>query len=139
MGVESVSSMTFSSSRSLVESKRGRSTADQFQAWRSDPQADLYACSLRLPPELAWCASRRELSLVDSRSMAAHSGPAVATPVEPMLTKLADELPDGAFLYETKRDGFRAIVFRGGPSDVVRHRARDRWLKKGQAVSSQSL
>jgi hypothetical protein len=43
---------------------------------------------------------------------------AIAPPVEPMLAKLAEELPaGGAFLYEPKRDGFRAIVFRGG-SDV---------------------
>jgi ATP-dependent DNA ligase len=33
-------------------------------------------------------------------------------PIEPMLAKLADELPDGAYLYEPKWDGFRAIVFR---------------------------
>ena len=40
---------------------------------------------------------------------------AIAPPVEPMLAKLADELPaGGAFLYEPKWDGFRAIVFRGG-------------------------
>jgi ATP-dependent DNA ligase len=39
-------------------------------------------------------------------------------PIEPMLAKLAEELPpEGAFLYEPKWDGFRAIVFRGG-SDV---------------------
>ncbi len=40
-------------------------------------------------------------------------------PVEPMLAKLADELPppDG-FLYEPKWDGFRTIVFRGGPGEV---------------------
>ena len=43
---------------------------------------------------------------------------AIAPPVEPMLAKLADELPEGgAFLYEPKWDGFRAIVFRGS-SDV---------------------
>src|SRR3954470_14136003 len=36
-----------------------------------------------------------------------------APPVEPMLAKLADELPPGgAYLYEPKWDGFRAIVFR---------------------------
>ena len=42
----------------------------------------------------------------------------VEPPIEPMLAKVADELPtaDG-FLYEPKWDGFRAIVFRGG-SDV---------------------
>src|SRR2546430_3217248 len=35
-----------------------------------------------------------------------------------MLAKLAESLPDdGAFLFEPKWDGFRAIVFRGG-SDV---------------------
>jgi ATP-dependent DNA ligase len=42
----------------------------------------------------------------------------IPPPVEPMLAKLATELPPaGAFLYEPKWDGFRAIVFRGG-SDV---------------------
>ena len=43
---------------------------------------------------------------------------ALAPPIEPMLAKLADELPPaGAYLYEPKWDGFRAIVFRGA-SDV---------------------
>src|SRR3954470_16159841 len=43
---------------------------------------------------------------------------AIAPPVEPMLAKLADALPeDGPFLFEPKWDGFRAIVFRGR-SDV---------------------
>jgi ATP-dependent DNA ligase len=43
---------------------------------------------------------------------------AIAPPIEPMLAKLADELPEGgSFLYEPKWDGFRAIVFRGR-SDV---------------------
>ena len=37
----------------------------------------------------------------------------IAPPVEPMLAKLAEELPHGeGFLYEPKWDGFRAIVFR---------------------------
>ena len=36
----------------------------------------------------------------------------VQSPVEPMLAKLADELPTGKYLYEPKWDGFRAIVFR---------------------------
>jgi len=36
----------------------------------------------------------------------------VAPPIEPMLAKIADEIPEGAFLYEPKWDGFRAIVFR---------------------------
>jgi ATP-dependent DNA ligase len=42
----------------------------------------------------------------------------VVPPIEPMLAKLAEELPaGGGFLYEPKWDGFRAIVFRTG-SDV---------------------
>ena len=36
----------------------------------------------------------------------------VKPPLEPMLAKLADEVPDGSYLYEPKWDGFRAIVFR---------------------------
>ena len=43
---------------------------------------------------------------------------AIEPPIEPMLARLAEELPpEGSFLYEPKWDGFRAIVFRGG-SDV---------------------
>ncbi|HYN19772.1 MAG TPA: ATP-dependent DNA ligase [Thermoanaerobaculia bacterium] len=42
----------------------------------------------------------------------------IAPPIEPMLAKLADDLPvTGTFLFEPKWDGFRAIVFRGA-SDV---------------------
>jgi ATP-dependent DNA ligase len=35
-----------------------------------------------------------------------------------MLAKSVEAIPDGPFLYEPKWDGFRAIVFRGGPSGV---------------------
>ena len=43
---------------------------------------------------------------------------AIAPPIEPMLAKLAEELPTSPpFLFEPKWDGFRAIVFRG-TSDV---------------------
>ncbi len=42
----------------------------------------------------------------------------IPPPIEPMLAKLADELPAGeGLLYEPKWDGFRAVVFRGD-SDV---------------------
>jgi ATP-dependent DNA ligase len=42
----------------------------------------------------------------------------VAPPIEPMLAKLTDALPNtGSFLFEPKWDGFRAIIFRGA-SDV---------------------
>ena len=42
---------------------------------------------------------------------------ALEPPIEPMLAKLAAELPRGSALYEPKWDGFRAIVFRS-KSDV---------------------
>jgi ATP-dependent DNA ligase len=45
------------------------------------------------------------------------AGTEITPPIEPMLAKLADELPIGEFLYEPKWDGFRAIVFRTA-SDV---------------------
>ena len=48
---------------------------------------------------------------------------AVEPPIEPMLAKLADELPAaGDFLYEPKGDGFRAIVFRGEESVFIQSR-----------------
>jgi len=47
----------------------------------------------------------------------------VTPPVEPMLAKLADELPAGeGFLYEPKWDGFRAIVFRGEQDVYIQSR-----------------
>jgi ATP-dependent DNA ligase len=42
---------------------------------------------------------------------------ALEPPIEPMLAKLAEEIPSGDFLYEPKWDGFRSVVFRGS-SDV---------------------
>ena len=39
----------------------------------------------------------------------------VLPPVEPMLSKSADSVPVGDYLYEPKWDGFRCIVFRDGP------------------------
>jgi ATP-dependent DNA ligase len=47
---------------------------------------------------------------------------AVAPPIEPMLAKLAGELPIGDFLYEPKWDGFRAIVFRAGTELFIQSR-----------------
>ena len=47
----------------------------------------------------------------------------IAPPVEPMLAKLADELPpQGEYLYEPKWDGFRAIVFRGESEVFIQSR-----------------
>ena len=47
----------------------------------------------------------------------------IAPPIEPMLAKLADELPpQGPYLYEPKWDGFRAIVFRGDDEVFIQSR-----------------
>jgi ATP-dependent DNA ligase len=47
----------------------------------------------------------------------------IAPPVEPMLAKLADALPQsGEFLFEPKWDGFRAIVFRGASDLFIQSR-----------------
>jgi ATP-dependent DNA ligase len=58
-----------------------------------------------------------------ARALKPPSGLALKPPVEPMLAKLADELPIGDYLYEPKWDGFRAIIFRG--SDGVYIQSRD--------------
>ena len=48
---------------------------------------------------------------------------AIEPPIEPMLAKLADELPTGGgFLYEPKWDGFRAIVFRSTDDVFIQSR-----------------
>jgi ATP-dependent DNA ligase len=53
----------------------------------------------------------------------ATTGFAIAPPVEPMLAKLATDLPVGdGYLYEPKWDGFRAIVFRGGGDVFIQSR-----------------
>jgi ATP-dependent DNA ligase len=54
-----------------------------------------------------------------------NTSPAPEPPIEPMLAKLAEELPpEGGFLFEPKWDGFRAIVFR--TADDVFIQSRDR-------------
>ncbi len=41
--------------------------------------------------------------------------PLPTPPIEPMLAKIADAIPDEpGFLFEPKWDGFRALVFRTG-------------------------
>ncbi len=48
---------------------------------------------------------------------------AIAPPIEPMLAKLAIEVPGGgSYLYEPKWDGFRAIVFRAGGEGYIQSR-----------------
>src|SRR4026208_1689875 len=63
-------------------------------------------------------------------------------PIEPMLAKLADELPVGPFLYEPKWDGFRAIVCRGGREVFIQSRdlrALDRYFPELHAVLLEKL
>src|SRR5829696_5601340 len=44
-------------------------------------------------------------------------------PIEPMLAKAANSLPDGdGWLFEPKWDGFRAIVFRDGDETLIQSR-----------------
>ena len=43
-------------------------------------------------------------------------------PIEPMLARLADELPVGDYLYEPKWDGFRALVFRDAEGVYIQSR-----------------
>ena len=46
----------------------------------------------------------------------------IAPPIEPMLSKAAETIPSGPFLYEPKWDGFRAIVFRDGDEILTQSR-----------------
>ena len=58
--------------------------------------------------------------------MAKKSGYPIEPGVEPMLAKLATELPSGeGWLYEPKWDGFRALVFRGAAEDELFIQSRD--------------
>jgi ATP-dependent DNA ligase len=68
--------------------------------------------------------------------------PAVAPPVEPMLAKLADELPHGDYLFEPKWDGFRAIVFRHHGEVYIQSRDRrpfDRYFPDLHAIFMKHL
>ncbi len=48
---------------------------------------------------------------------------AITPPIEPMLAKIAEALPAaGAFLFEPKWDGFRAIAFRGASEVFIQSR-----------------
>ncbi|WP_427914641.1 ATP-dependent DNA ligase [Ramlibacter sp. MMS24-I3-19] len=51
-------------------------------------------------------------------------GPSLfSAPIDPMLAKIAEALPDGdGFLFEPKWDGFRAIVFRSADGVVIQSR-----------------
>ena len=50
------------------------------------------------------------------------TGP-LSPPIEPMLAKIAESLPEGeGFLFEPKWDGFRALVFRGNEQTYLQSR-----------------
>lgn len=53
----------------------------------------------------------------------AKMGFPITPPIEPMLAKLAHEVPEGPFLFEPKWDGFRAMIFRDG--DAIHIQSRD--------------
>ena len=46
----------------------------------------------------------------------------IESPLEPMLAKRVDTLPEGAWMYEPKWDGFRVIVFRDGDNVLLQSR-----------------
>jgi ATP-dependent DNA ligase len=68
------------------------------------------------------------MTAVNGRDIQALQGgmastPATTPPIEPMLAKIADELPrEAGFLFEPKWDGFRAIVFRNGDEAYIQSR-----------------
>ncbi len=61
--------------------------------------------------------------MAKQKTNATTETPGLTPPVEPMLAKLADDVPAGAgWLYEPKWDGFRAIVFRGAGDVFIQSR-----------------
>lgn len=68
---------------------------------------------------------------------------AVLPPVEPMLARVATQLPrDGGWLFEPKWDGFRAIVFRDGEELSItsrNERSLDRYFPELRAPLLQAL
>src|SRR6478752_9252597 len=65
----------------------------------------------------------RKITTMTSRTPQTEPSAPVAPPIEPMLAKLADELPaEGGYLYEPKWDGFRALVFRGADDVFIQSR-----------------
>jgi len=60
---------------------------------------------------------------MDRATARAPRGFPIAPPIEPMLAKIGDRLPDeGGVLFEPKWDGFRAIVYRAGDDAYIQSR-----------------
>jgi ATP-dependent DNA ligase len=74
---------------------------------------------------------------------ASATGFPIEPPIEPMLAKLASELPEGdGWLFEPKWDGFRAIVFRDGDRVYTQSRdlrPLDRYFPELEAYFRESL
>jgi ATP-dependent DNA ligase len=70
-----------------------------------------------------------------------RSATAVRPPIEPMLAKPADTLPEGDWIYEPKWDGFRALVFRGASVYIQSRDLRpfDRYFPELHAVFEKRL
>src|ERR1700744_6190932 len=66
--------------------------------------------------------SKRSARAPDTPMMGISSALQLHPPVAPMLAKLGDELPHGAYVYEPKWDGFRAIVFRNAEEVYIQSR-----------------
>jgi ATP-dependent DNA ligase len=75
--------------------------------------------------------------------VAKASGFPIDPPIEPMLSKLAEDLPEGdEWLFEPKWDGFRAIVFRAGDDVYIQSRdcrPLDRYFPELDEVFRKSL
>ena len=73
----------------------------------------------------------------------APAGFPIDPPIEPMLSKLAEGLPEGdEWLFEPKWDGFRAIVFRAGDEVYIQSRdcrPLDRYFPELHTVFRQCL
>jgi ATP-dependent DNA ligase len=65
----------------------------------------------------------RKKAAAAAEAAAPQPGGAVMPPVEPMLAKIAESLPEEpGFLFEPKWDGFRALVFRGNDATILQSR-----------------
>ena len=67
---------------------------------------------------------------------------AIEPPIEPMLAKLAEDVPAGDFLYEPKWDGFRTIIFRGSSDVFIQSRdlrPLDRYFPEVHAAALERL
>jgi len=87
--------------------------------------------------------ARNSISDAGKRTKAMRTpGKAPKPPIEPMLAKLAEELPpEGDYIYEPKWDGFRALVFRNDDVFIQSRDLRplDRYFPDLHAVFAQQL